>query len=269
MAFLNSIYGENSEYILKNIKNVTRDDIIGFYNKIINPENMVISITGDVCDSSILNKLNEIIKNNPNSRKTGYLDYKYKQYLPEKNIEKTLYKNEVQTNWIALGYKTSAISNRRDIATLNVINAILGNGMSSRLFTKLREEMGLAYSVGSTLSTNILDGAFITYIGTNEKGIDQAKKELLAQFDILKKEMVTTKELNAAKDKILAKLLMNLETNMSQSELLSWYWLLGYDLNAFEDYKKLISDINQNDIIEVANKYFTRPYIYVVVKEKK
>ena len=56
---------------------------------------------------------------------------------------------------------------------------------------------------------------------------------------------------------------------MSQAELQSWYWALGLGLEAFDDYKKLILDINQNDIIEIANKYFSNPYVYVVVKEKK
>lgn len=269
LAFLNSIYGQNSEFILKNIKNVSRDDILKYYNEIINPQNMVLSIVGDVDESFVLNKINEIVKSKQNLKKFSFKDYKYNQYLPIQNIEKTLYKNEVLANWIALGYKTCAITNRRDIATLNIINAILGDGMSSRLFTKLREEMGLAYSVGSTLNANIYDGAFIAYIGTNEKGIEQAKQEILAQFDTLKKEMVTTKELNSAKDKILAKLLMSQETNMSQAELQSWYWALGLGLEAFDDYKKLILDINQNDIIEIANKYFSNPYVYVVVKEKK
>ena len=213
-------------------------------------------------------KLNEIIKANSKGKKFDYSNMSYTSYRPVQNVETTLYKNEVKANWMALGYKTCGVLNRKDIATLNVINAILGQGMSSRLFTKLREEQGLAYTVGSSLITNIKDGAFVAYIGTNKESINQAKEGILSEIEILKKEMVTTKELNDAKDKIMGQFLLSLETNMDEADILNWYNILGKDLNALEEYKNLIKSISQNDIIEVANKYFSQPYIYTVVKEK-
>ena len=269
LAFLNSIYGQNAEFELKNIDNVKREDIVEFYSKVINPENMAISVVGDVDEKYITEKLNSIIKENPKGSKFSYSNVKYVPYHPAKNVETTLYKNEVQANWMALGYKTCGVTNRKDIATLSVINSILGEGMSSRLFRKLREEKGLAYTVGSSLSTNVLDGAFVAYIGTNEKSIQEAKKGILAEIETLKTEMVTTEELNDAKDKIMGKFLLSLETNMDEADLLSWYSTLGRDLNAFEEYKKMILNVSQNDIIETANKYFSKPYIYTVVKSKK
>lgn len=269
LAFKNTIYGQNSTFVLENINKVTRDDIVEYYQRIINPDNMTISVVGDIDEEYISKKLNKIIQKNPKGEKFSFEDYKFEKYQPEKNIETTLYKKEVKTNWMALGYKICGIENRKDIAVLNVINAILGEGMSSRLFVKLREEQGLAYAVGSSLSTNVLDGAFIAYIGTNANSIEQAKNGILEEFETLKKEMVTTKELNDAKDKIMGKFLLSLETNMDEADLLSWYNTIGRDLNALEEYKKLINETSQNDIIEVANKYFSKPYIYTVVKEAK
>lgn len=268
LAFLNSIYGQNSEFILKNINNVSRDDIVEFYSKVINPENMSISVVGDIDENYIQEKLNSIIKKNPKGSKFSFSNVKYTPYHPAKNIETTLYKNEVQANWLALGYKICGVLNRKDIATLSVINSILGEGMSSRLFTKLREEKGLAYTVGSSLMTNVLDGAFIAYIGTNENSIEEAKNGILAEIETIKTEMVTTQELNDAKDKLLGKFLLSLETNMDEADLLSWYSALGRDLNALEEYKEMIKNVSQNDIIEIANKYFSKPYIYTVVKQK-
>lgn len=268
LAFPNSIYGQNAQFLIQNIKNVTRNDILEFYSKIINPENMYISIVGDVDDDYISDKLANIIKKNPKGKKFEFSDYKYTSFQPTKNVETTLYKNEVEANWMALGFKTCGVNNRKDIATLNVINSILGEGMSSRLFVKLREEKGLAYTVGSTLNTNVKDGAFIAYIGTNEKSINEAKQGILAELNTLKTEMVTTKELNDAKDKIMGKFLLSLETNMDEADILSWYGVLGRNLNALEEYKEMIKNVTQSDIIEVMNKYFSKPYIYTVVKKK-
>lgn len=269
LAFLNSIYGQNSTFILNNINNVTRDDIVEFYSRVINPENLTATVVGDIDENYIATRLNEIIKKNPRGAKFEYKNVKYTPYQPTKNIETQLTKNEVQAHWMALGYKTTGVLNRKDIATLSIINSILGEGMSSRLFVKLREQKSLAYAVGSSLMTNVLDGAFVTYIGTNKNSVEEAKKGLLAEIETIKKEMVTTNELNDAKDKIMGKLLLSLETNMDEADLLSWYSVMGLDLCAFDEYKKMIMDVTQSDIIEVANKYFSKPHIYTVVVEKK
>jgi len=267
-AYLNSIYGQNSTFVLNHIQKVKKDDIKEFYSRIINPENMTISVVGDIDENYIAQKLNSIIKENKTSEKFSFKNYKIETFKPTKNYENTIYKKEVQSNWLALGFKTCDVFNRKDIATLNVINAILGEGMSSRLFTKLREEQGLAYAVGSTVSTNILDSVFIAYIATNEQNIEKAKQGILEEFEILKKEMVTTEELNNAKDKILGNFLSALETNMDKASLLAWYNILELNLNAFEDYQNLIKNVSQSDIIETANKYFSNPYIYTVIKQK-
>ena len=268
LAFLNSIYGQNSTFVLNNINKVSRDDIVEFYSRIVNPENMFITVVGDIDEEKITNKINTIIKPNKKGEKFTYAQMNYTPYHPEKNIETTLLKDEVKANWLALGYKTCGIDNRRDVAVLNVINAILGEGMSSRLFVKLREEQGLAYTVGSSVMTNVKDGVFVAYIGTNKESVEQAKNGILDELEILKKEMVTTEELNNAKDKIMGQFLLSIETNMDEADILNSYNVMGRNLNALEEYKNLVKSVSQNDIIEIANKYFSKPYIYTVVKEK-
>jgi len=269
LAFLDTIYGQNSTFLLNNINKVTRDDIVEYYSRIINPNNMSIAVVGDIDENYVISKLDNIIKPNSKGTKFEFKNQKFNQYHPQKNIETTLYKKEVQAHWLALGYKTTGITNRKDNAVLSVINSILGQGMSSRLFTKLREEQGLAYAVGSSLYKNVLDGAFVAYIGTNATSVEEAKKGILAEIETIKKEMVTTSELNNAKDKILGQFLLSLETNMDDANILNHYSTLGYSLEALDEYKKLISEVSQSDVIEVANKYFSKPYIYTVVKEAK
>ena len=272
LAFQNTVYGQNSSYLIKALQNLKREDVVEYYKRIINPENMVISVVGDVSDDILKEKFTQIIKENEKGQAFSFKKVKYNSFKPQKNLEETFYKNELEAAWLALGFKTCPMlsdENRKDLATLSVINSILGQGMSSRLFVNLREEQGLAYTVGSTLSSNILDGAYIAYIGTNENSIQKAKEGILNQINILKKEMVTTKELNDAKNKIMGQLEMGLETNMQEADLNGWYGVLGRSLEGFEEYKKMIMDVSQSDVIEIANKYFSKPYIYTVVRAKK
>lgn len=265
LAFGGTYYGRDSKMLLKNIPSVTPDDIKEYYSTVLNPQNIVISVVGNVDEKKIIEKMNSVFSKK-NSRKIDYKEEKMTTFVPQSNINAVFEKPDTQTAWVFVGYKTCPVYCEKDIATLKVINAILGEGMSSRLFQNLRDEKGLAYTVGSTVLQNVLDGSFLAYIGTNNKSIDVAKQGMINEINTLKTQYVTQKELQEAKDKILGNLIISIETNMDDASLLGYYGLIGKDINYLENYKKLISEVSQSDILEIANKYFSKPYISVVVK---
>ena len=265
IAFGSTYYGQNSKFLIKNIPQITPDDIKGYYDSILDPKNIVISVVGDVCDEDMIEKLNAIFKTKQ-GRLINYKEEKMNTFSPQKNIDSVLIKPDTQTAWVFVGYKTCPVYNKKDLAALKVINAILGEGMSSRLFENLRDEKGLAYTVGSTLIQNILDGAFLAYIGTNNKSTEIAKKGMIDEINTLKTEYVTQKELREAKDKILGNIVISLETNMDNASLLGYYTVSERGINYLDEYKKLIEEVTQSDILEAANKYFSKPHISVIVK---
>lgn len=264
IAFQNSKYGVNSTIIEQNIGKVTRGDILNYYNNILNAKNLTISICGDVDDKKMIDYFSRVFvgKNNKFDLKSQNIN----AFKPKNNIENVTKKQDVQTAWLLLGFKTCPVFNQKDLATLKIINAILGEGMSSRLFTNLRDNQGLAYAIGSSISQNYLDGVFFGYIGTNPKNIELAKNGILKEFYKFKTQYVTQKELQEAKDKILGNLLISLETNMEHASLNGLYGTLGYNINHLEEYKKLISEVSASDILSVANKYFKEPYIFSIVQ---
>lgn len=265
IAFEGSYYGQSSKYLLEKIPSVTPDDIKSYYQSVLNPENIVITIVGDVSEKDIISKISPIFKAKK-GKKINFKEETINVFTPQKNIDSVVIKPDTQTAWVFVGYKTCSVFNEKDMATLKVINAILGEGMSSRLFQNLRDEKGLAYVVGSTVFQNILDGSFVAYIGTNNNSIDIAKQGMINEINILKKEYVTQKELQEAKDKIMGNILISLETNMDDASLLGYYAISERGIDYLERYKKLINEVSQSDILEVANKYFSKPYISVVVK---
>ncbi len=265
-AFQNSIYGYNSKTIENNIGRVTRNDILSYYNTILEPQNLTVAVVGDVDDKEIIDLINNVFCTRKIGKKLDIKQFAHENFKPQKNLEEIVPKEDSETAWILLGYKTTSIFEERDLVTLKVINAILGEGMSSRLFTHLRDNQGLAYMVGSVNLQNALDGVFMAYIGTNPAKIDKAKKGIMNEFETLKTQYVTQKELQEAKDKILGNLLISLETNMDDASLMSWYGAMGHDINHLEKYKALIQDISTSDILSVANKYFAKPYILTIVK---
>ncbi len=167
-----------------------------------------------------------------------------------------------------MGWQTSGVLSQKNSATLQVIDAILGMGMSSRLFRNVREQEGLAYQLGSSYSPKILKGAFTVYIGTNPKTLDFAKEKMLLEINRLKTEFVSDKELQEAKDKIMGNYMISQETNLDKASTVGWFEVSGRGFEFKDQYEKLINSITASDIIEIANKYFNRNFVTSIVKGK-
>jgi predicted Zn-dependent peptidase len=199
------------------------------------------------------------------------------QYAPHKNIIKALStpKNltkeipNTNTDWILLGWQVAGLDNKKDYAALEVIDSLLGTGMSSRLFKNLRDQEGLAYQLGSSYSANALSGAFLVYIGTNPDTYEQSLKGLWKEINTLKTEFVGTKELQEAKDKLIGHFVISLETNMDKADNLAWHQAAEDNYKFAKEYEQLINSVTESDIMRTANKYFGQNnYILSVVKKK-
>ena len=85
------------------------------------------------------------------------------------------------------------------------------------------------------------------------------------QINILKREFVSDKELQEAKDKILGNFILSQETNMEKAYTLGWFELSGRGFEYINEFPQLIKNVTATDIIRVANKYFERPYVTTIV----
>ena len=175
----------------------------------------------------------------------------------------------VEASWIVLGWMTPGVLEQKDWATLQVIDSLLGSGMSSRLFTELRDQQGLAYQIGSGFSSNVNKGAFAIYIGTNPNTAIHSRDEIFKQIAKLKKEFVSEKELSQAKDKLLGNYIISMETNMDKAETVSALEASGRGYEFIQKYPSLIQSVTIQDVINVANKYFSEPYTLSVVAPKE
>lgn len=268
----NTPYGVTGKVLEKTIPTIKKEDIFEFYNNVFCPENLVISINGNVNDENIISEFLNIFyeKKNCISQKFDYSKFSnnFRLLSNSKTVKK---QKDVESAWVVLGWLTDGISvqNKKDIVTLQVIDSILGSGMSSRLFNNLRAEQGLAYQVGSTFLQNINQGLFAIYIGTNPNTAFHSKNELLKQISILKKEFVSDKELQEAKDKILGNFILAQETNMEKASTLGWFELSGRGVFYLNEFPELVRGVSQSDILRVANKYLNEKYVTSVVAPQK
>ena len=225
---------------------VTANDIKKLYNQIYSPQNTIVAVNGDVDEQQLINYFSVVFKDK--TYKTFTFD-ECKMIFPiMQNKSKVIEKNGNQS-WVVLAYRTPKLDRIKDWATLKIIDTILGTGMSSRLFTELRDKQGLAYVVASTYQSNMLQGAFITYIGTNPHNIDFAKNEMLKEIDKFKKNFVSSKELQQAKDQIWGNYLLSQETNSEKANTIASFELYnrGYDFE--QKYMNYINSVTEQDIM--------------------
>lgn len=266
LIFEGTPYSNSTHELEKNIPIISREDILAYYKKIFDPKNIVISINGNV-DT---NKTAQAFATMFNSTSDTTFDYqKYKDEITPITDARTSVKNipDTNTDWIFLAWQTAGLNNKKDYATLQVIDSLLGTGMSSRLFKNLRDQEGLAYQLGSGYSANILKGAFVVYIGTNPDTYDKALNGLWNEINKLKTEFVGTKELQDAKDKLTGQFLIALETNLDKASTTGWFKTSMNNYNFIKEYDDLIKSVTESDIMRVANRYFNNRYVLSAVKK--
>ncbi|MBQ2644759.1 insulinase family protein [bacterium] len=264
----NTPYDTSNKSIEKDLPKISQQDIKNYYTNLFDSKNAIIAVNGNVNEQEIINYFSEIItpKNQP------YINYsEYKSLFNSNQKKQTITTNQgKESAWLVIAWKTDGLSNKKDRATLKVINAILGSGMSSRLFSEVRAEKGLAYAIGSTDMEYINKGAFCIYIGTDPQKINEAEKSIFLEVEKLKKEHVTEKELEVAKNKIKGEAILAMETNASKAHFISVSEQNGngYDYY-FEKFNNEIDKVSVQDIINTANKYFSDNYTVSKVFPKK
>ncbi|MCR5265393.1 MAG: insulinase family protein [Cyanobacteria bacterium RUI128] len=267
MIYGNSAYNGSTGVIEKNVNKITRDDLFAYKDKINNPYNIVVTVSGNIEDKpGFMERIGKLF-NSPDTSKFDYSKYSIPK-ITSKQI-KNVQLNNQQTAWVIMGWQTAGLSNLKEYATLNVINTILGSGMSSRLFVNLREQEGLAYQLGSSYSPNMLASSFIVYIGTNPATMEHSKNKALNEVYRFKTQFVSDKELQEAKDRLLGQYVIALETNSDKADTLCWFEASGRGFKFIDEYVNLIKSVTASDIIEVANKYFNDKYVLSIVTRGK
>jgi predicted Zn-dependent peptidase len=248
----NPIYGTPEA-----IKTISRQDIVDYYEKYYKPNNMIISVVGNVKDAE--QKIEEKFTFQP--KETGK-----REKIQEPELEKTetlSQTRDILQSYMMMGYKTVPRLHE-DSYALDVIRSILGRGQSSRLFDEIRTKRGLAYSLGVVHDPETDYGWMGVYVGTDKKNIETVKEIILKEVNNLRK--TSSKEIKDAKKFIEGNYYLENEENHSMADNLASWELVG-DLAGAEEYIKRIKKVTKQDIKRVIEKYM-KNYVYVGIEQK-
>lgn len=252
--FEGSVYSHTNIILSKTLPKVTRGDVVGYYNRIFDSKNIIVSINGNV-DSKKMAEAFGSMFNKKQASKFEYSNYSVSTLNSPKTINKKI--KDLQTSWLFVGWQASGVQDKKDFVALKVINTMLGSGLSSRLYRNLRESDGLAYQLGSVYSPKMLSGTFMTYIGTNPSTLEFSREKMFKEINRLKTEFVSDTELKDAKDRLKGGFIIALETNSNKASNIGIFEAYGFGYDFLNTYIKMIDEVTASDIVRVANKYFT------------
>ena len=244
---------------VKSVKSFSRKIILDYYGKYYTPDNMVISVVGNV--SNVKEKIEKYFSGL--KPKKVISREKIKEPIQEK-IKKFVEKRKIQTSYMVLGFKTVPRMHKDSFA-LDVIAAILGRPQSGWVFDEIRNKRGLAYqaAVQNELETDY--GFFAVFAGLDKKNIEKAIEVILAQFKKLAK--ISKNELEVAKTYIEGNHTLELEDNFQAADDLA-FWEAIKDASLANAFIKNIKKVKVNNVKRVAKKYLTNKYTLVVIEQK-
>jgi len=244
----------------ENIKKMTRDDFVKYKNAHYVAGSTVIVVTGNITEKEV----DEQVKKYFGDISSG-LKGKKKKTKDSQSGPVVLLKHKAtdQTHFV-LGVRTFDMFDSRN-PILSVLSGVLGAGMSSRLFIRLREEMGVAYYVRSYNDVSLDHGVFQVSAGVNNARAKEVISEILKECARLKTELVSDVELKKVKSFLSGNMKMSLESTDDVANYYGTQELLKGEIKNLEEKIKLIEKVTPLDIKKMAQKIFVEKNLNLAV----
>jgi len=167
-------------------------------------------------------------------------------------IKEKTYSRSVAQAHICIGAKSIPYNDPQKY-TLLILHALLGGGMSSRLFQTIREKYGVAYTVFTFTDFFSDTGLFGVYLGVDKSNIKRSLKLIKEEFDKVKKIEVSEKEINRVKSQIKGNLMLGLESTYSRMNRLAKMEMYLKRYFTLDMVLEGIEEVTAEGIIDLAN----------------
>lgn len=234
------------------VKKLKRDDFVDYRTKHYVSGATVVVVVGTFNEKDILEKIEKKFEGIHEGEKHAKTKVIEKQSEPQLLVK---FKKTDQTH-LVLGVRSFDIFSKYSHA-IKVMSSILGGGMSSRLFQKLRDEMGVGYYVNASNDSYTDHGVFSVSTGVDSTRVKEVIKAIIDEFKKLKEDTVPQEELQKAKDYIIGNMLLGLESSDSQAEFCGYQEILKKEIMTPDEIAQKIQAVTSDDIKSLANMIFT------------
>ncbi len=230
------------------IKGYSREALVSYWKRHYVPESMVLAIAGNYN----WNEFVALVEEYMGACEPVAQDALHQEDQTFQSGRRAREKDTEQLH-ICMGYPGIPLG-EDDLYPLSVFNNVLGGGMSSRLFQRIREELGMAYSVYTYPSSYPGCGVFNVYAGTTPENAETVVREMQEQMALLLNAGMTDKEFISAKAQLRGGFVLGLESSSGRMQSIGRSMLLLNRLNDPEDQLQKIDRVTRDDVLRIGGQ---------------
>ncbi len=245
-------YGNPDLGTLESMENLTLAQVQDFYARHYVPENMVVTVVGNINAELMAARLGTALgalesTESPFEKGSRSIDLSEPRTV-------TTEKTEANLAWLVMGFPGPPMASD-DYAAMKVLNSVVGSGSSSRMFSIIRDQQGLAYATGSFFPSRAGESHLAVYAIVLPEYGEAVVDDILAILYDVRDNGVTADELNLAIQRELGDFVLRNETAEEKSFHFGWYEMLGAGHQVDSDYPDRISAVTSEDVQRVAAEY--------------
>jgi predicted Zn-dependent peptidase len=230
----------------ESVAGIDRSRLLEFLGTRYSPCNCVITVTGQVEHEEVMEVVQRLLGGwSSPSLRSGYLAFQ-----PEAGERLRIEKRDTEQAHLCLALPGIALSHPQRFP-LDLLNVILGEGMSSRLFSEIRDKMGLAYSINSYVEHFLDTGSITVSASVDPHNLNKAVTAILAQLDQLK-ENIPEAEMKKAREISKGRLLLRMEDSRNVAGWLGGQEMLTNRILTLEEIVSIIDGVSVEQLHQIA-----------------
>ena len=235
----------------ENVRAFTRERLVTYRDRMYRPENTVLAVTGNYDWEALLDMARRYFGgwSAGGGKRPAFalLPYSCQSLRKEKDIEQV---------HISIGFDGCAAGSR-EIYPISIFNSVLGGAMSSRLFQRIREESGLAYSVYSYPSCYTDTGMVVIYAGTSPQNTGRVLEQIEEEIARLVKEGLTVDEFEKTRSQLKGSYVLGLESASARMNSLGRRMLLHGTTQTEDEMLSILNSVTLDEVNGVMRRVLT------------
>ena len=260
MLYPNNSLGWDIAGSKKTVHSFNRQNFVNYLKRFYVPNCTVVTVAGNFNEKKIIGDIKRYFSKMKPAAKIQIDPVQENQKQPKLKVK---FKKTDQTHLI-LGVRTFK-RGHEDRYALLLLSVILGGGMSSRLFTEVRERRGLAYYIRTGGEAYADVGYLSASAGVEHKNLEKTVKIILSEFKKISQKKVGNKELQKAKDFVKGSMIMGMESSDEVANFFANQEILGEKIITLEEKIALIDKVSASDILRVAKNIFSNDRLNLAV----
>lgn len=244
------------------IQKMTQKKVVDYYKTYYQGKNLIVSVAGPVNHDEIVIAAQKLFK----TRKK--FELKNVRKAPKWKVSRKVFEKEMEQGHILMGLPATSFPDKYRFEAF-IVNSLLGGGMTSRLYQSIREKQGLAYSVFSSLNTNVDSGNLTIYAGTDVSKVKKVVHIIADELLKLKIEGFKASDIKLFKKQVRGQLVMGSEDTENRMSSLGVNEMIFGEYRSVEHVIQAIDLVTEKSVAAYMKDHFDLSQVSVVLMGPK